>query len=149
MLSQTLEYTCKRGTSNPPRYADGRCKECKRKKNRRQHLKDPAKHRHRSAIFYAANSEKYRGLARLQRQTRRGELNAYCAKRRAKKLRATPIWANNEKVRELYLIAKQKGQHVDHIIPLNNPSVMRAALGSQLQLLSPNENLKKSNHFNP
>ncbi len=70
------------------------------------------------------------------------------AKRRALKLQATPLWANQELMKDMYKEAALKGMHVDHIIPLNNPLVCGLHCEFNLQLLPAKENLSKSNKFN-
>lgn len=68
------------------------------------------------------------------------------AKRRASKLLATPVWADKLKIKEVYLLCPI-GMHVDHIIPLNNPLVCGLHVHNNLQYLTAQENLEKSNSF--
>lgn len=68
------------------------------------------------------------------------------AKRRAAKLLATPLWADKLKIKEIYLLCPI-GMHVDHIIPLNNPLVCGLHVHNNLQYLTVQENLEKSNSF--
>lgn len=69
------------------------------------------------------------------------------AKRRAMKLQATPHWANQEVIKQIYKEATEKGMHVDHIVPLNNPLVCGLHCEFNLQILPATENLRKSNKF--
>lgn len=75
--------------------------------------------------------------------------NVYEAKRRALKLQQTPAWyaSEHEAIQELYKKAQELGMHVDHIIPLNNELVSGLHTSANLQLLTPEENLSKSNKF--
>lgn len=71
----------------------------------------------------------------------------YMALRRANQLHATPTWANLEKINEIYSKCPS-GFHVDHIIPLKNPSVCGLHVEANLQYLTAQENMSKSNKFN-
>ena len=65
-------------------------------------------------------------------------------KRRAIKLRAIPKFADLNKIKEIYKNC-QKGYHVDHIIPLNNPIVCGLHVEWNLQYLSAKDNCSKGN----
>lgn len=71
---------------------------------------------------------------------------ARTAKYRAKKLQATPQWANIEAIKEFYENCPE-GHHVDHIIPLNGTNVCGLHVIENLQYLPAKENLKKSNKY--
>ena len=84
----------------------------------------------------------------LRRAKRFPEKGRYAAaKRRAMKLQATPHWANQEVIKQIYKEATEKGMHVDHIVPLNNPLVCGLHCEFNLQILPATENLRKSNKF--
>lgn len=74
---------------------------------------------------------------------------AQAAKRKSYKLRAIPLWANLDAIREIYKLAKQAGKEVDHIIPLISKHVCGLHVENNLQLLSPIENRRKGNTFDP
>lgn len=75
----------------------------------------------------------------------------YNSTSRAKKLSATPSWANLERIREIYKEAKRqelltgKKCHVDHIVPLNSPIVCGLHVENNLQILFASDNLRKGN----
>lgn len=58
---------------------------------------------------------------------------------------ATPKWANLDIIRDIYNNAE--GAHVDHIIPLQGELVCGLHVENNLQYLTPEENLRKSNKF--
>lgn len=83
-----------------------------------------------------------------------GKVNAYTAKRRSKKLLATPDWLTVEMLDEiinLYILSKQKEletgikHHVDHIVPLQGIGVCGLHVPWNLQVITAEENQKKGN----
>ena len=77
-------------------------------------------------------------------------------KRRAAKLKRTPIWLSENDKREISLIykiaarvSKETGidYHVDHEIPLQGEFVSGLHVPDNLQLLKASENLSKGNNF--
>lgn len=75
--------------------------------------------------------------------------NARTARRRAARLKATPIWADHGKILAFYEEAKRLSSHVDHIVPLQNPLVCGLHCEANLQVLSGPENMSKSNRYWP
>lgn len=67
--------------------------------------------------------------------------------RRARVLKAIPAWEQKEAIREFYRKCPV-GYHVDHIIPLSNDIVCGLHCVKNLQYLTAEDNLKKSNTFN-
>ena len=69
------------------------------------------------------------------------------AKRRAKKLNATPKWLSKEdraKIKDIYMSCPD-GYHVDHIIPLQGEVVSGLHVPWNLQHLPAQVNISKSN----
>lgn len=75
--------------------------------------------------------------------------NAITARRAAKKVRATPLWAEWDQIAEVYRQAASRGWHVDHVVPLNSPLVCGLHCWANLQVLSPSENCSKGNFHWP
>lgn len=67
--------------------------------------------------------------------------------RRARKLQATPKWANLDKILEIYKEASSRRMHVDHIVPLAHPRVCGLHVEWNLSILTPLENFKKNNRW--
>ena len=59
-----------------------------------------------------------------------------------------PPWANLEKIKSIYLLARSLGKHVDHIIPVRGKIVCGLHCEDNLQILSQQENSRKGNKFN-
>lgn len=75
------------------------------------------------------------------------------AARRASKRQASPIWADNKKIKLLYSKAARLTDEtgvkyvVDHVIPLVNDKVCGLHVHNNLQVITQLDNLKKSNKF--
>ena len=94
--------------------------------------------------YYKKNSEKIKQYVSEWRKKNKNITNAYKAKRRASELKATPRFANLDKIKEIYKNCPI-GYHVDHIVPLNNKNVCGLHVEWNLQYLTPSANLSKSN----
>lgn len=79
--------------------------------------------------------------------------------KRAKELNRIPKWAYSKEVRyQIYLVYLKAQQmnigskvkyHVDHILPLTNSLVSAFHTPANLQILTKEENIAKSNNFTP
>lgn len=81
-----------------------------------------------------------------------GYYSALNNERRARKLQRTVKWGSPDKIREIYEEAaemRKQGQnvHVDHIIPLQGENVSGLHVENNLQIITAEENLRKSNKF--
>ena len=97
----------------------------------------------RNKEYYEENKDCYH---KSYIDAHRAEYNARNAKRRADRTSATPPWADLEIIKRIYDCAE--GDHVDHIIPLNGDLVSGLHVESNLQYLSPEDNLSKGNKYN-
>ena len=70
---------------------------------------------------------------------------------RARKIKAIPQWADNDKIKSIYAMASWlsfscfQEYHVDHIIPLKNSKVCGLHTQDNLQIIPAHDNLRKSN----
>lgn len=67
--------------------------------------------------------------------------------RRARLIRATPMWHERDQIKHLYITANELNLEVDHIVPLVHPLVCGLHCLANLQLISKSENLIKKNTF--
>lgn len=68
------------------------------------------------------------------------------AKRRAQKINASPSWVDHKTIQEIYKNCPPD-HHVDHIIPLINENVCGLHVPWNLQYLTAEQNLVKSNSY--
>lgn len=97
------------------------------------------------------NADKAKLAVRRWQKNNTAVMNANKAKRRAAKLKATPVWADQSKITEYYFAADFLGMvtgiwhHVDHIVPLQSDIVCGLHWEENLQVLTAIDNLRKSN----
>ncbi len=75
-----------------------------------------------------------------------GFCNHKAALYRARLQKVTPVWADLDRIKEIYANCP-KGYHVDHIIPINGKNVTGFHIETNLQYLSAFDNRSKSNKF--
>ena len=106
--------------------------------------------------YREANREKARACSKKWQKANKGKANAYRAKRRAKKLKATPKWLtpNDWKWIEWYYTqARQLTEltgikhEVDHIHPLQGETVSGLHVPWNLQVITRAENSSKGNRL--
>lgn len=132
-------------------------KEKQKAYSRAWYLANPEKHKSYINTSRANNPEKYRDYLKSWQLANPDKCNAATAKRRALKLKATPIWADSEKIaiEEMYSLAKQLTiitgikHQVDHIVPLNSDIVQGLHCLANLQILCAKENISKGNRTWP
>lgn len=111
--------------------------------------RNPEKVKQKMRKWRGANSEKARAASRAYAHAHPERVNAWCAARQARKLRATPTWASLEHIAQVYDQAKTLGKVVDHIIPLRSKLVCGLHVPANLQLLTRAENSAKGNRYWP
>lgn len=98
------------------------------------------------------HAEKSRARQReIRREWRKANPAAHRAEvneRRAKRLGATPSWADKRAIREFYK-GCPGGFHVDHIIPLKGAIVCGLHVLNNLQYLTEFDNMSKKNRYDP
>jgi hypothetical protein len=103
-------------------------------------LSNPERVREQRLRNYAKNSDRYTAALALYR---------------AKKRKATPVWANSFFIGEAYHLAKLRTKmlgfpwHVDHIVPLKSKRVCGLHVENNLRVIPSVENIRKGNHSWP
>jgi hypothetical protein len=92
--------------------------------------------------WYSDNKDYHREYLAINRES----FNFNNAKRRAAKIKAIPSWASLEEIAKLYS-QRKVDEHVDHIYPLQSSWVCGLHVKENLQILSADENLSKSNKY--
>ena len=121
-------------------------KKYQKKYQKEFYLKNKDKIKERDKLYRLNNKDKVRKTKRLSRLKNPSLIKYHCAKRRAMKLKATPKFADLNKIKEIYKKCP-KGYHVDHIVPLINKNVCGLHVEWNLQYLTPSANISKSNKF--
>lgn len=107
---------------------------------------NPEKVRASSAKWRAANPERARQAATAWLAANPEKNRAKAARRRASKLQAAPIWADELAIKAFYG-ACPEGHHVDHAVPLKGKNVCGLHTLANLQYLTAKDNLSKGNRF--
>lgn len=105
---------------------------------------------------YAANNpEKILENVAAYARNNRHKMNAKKALHEAEKIRATPSWADRNEIAQLYKrsaeVSKSTGirHDVDHIVPLRGLTVSGLHVACNLQVITKDKNMKKSNKHWP
>lgn len=138
-----------------------RCSTCKVEKPfeefiKNKNKKDGYNNQCKSCIkkYQEENKDKISEYKKQYREENKDKTRAATARRKAKKLQATPCWLTTEHLKSIerfYTISKEMElssgvkYHVDHIIPLQGETVCGLHVSWNLQTLEVSENLSKNN----
>lgn len=129
--------------------------------NKDQLVEAGRKNQHKNNEYskaYRQNNKEQRRITGIKWRAKNKVLTCFLANaRRARKLQATPKWAEAElkQIEALYREAARLQEetgvihHVDHIIPLQSDLVCGLHCLANLQILTQRENNQKSNKFDP
>lgn len=135
------------GTTNRPRRVDGLCGKCAKPDSSFQLQAQSV--RGVCRVCGCENigdlpNQKYCGDCLSRKRARQKKADKCIYKSRLRK--CTPLWADKSKIKEIYKL-KPDGCHVDHIIPIRGDNVCGLHCEENLQYLTADENIKKSNHY--
>lgn len=135
------EYNRKYRQENPEKFREWR-------------KENPEKRRESVRKWAKENLEKVRRKNRKWQKENSEKVTAISAKRRARKLQATPHWLTEYQYKQIELkywisqfLTDYTGiqHHVDHIHPLQGENICGLHVPENLQILTAEENLRKSN----
>jgi hypothetical protein len=96
---------------------------------------------------YRKNKTKYQKYFKKYLQENKKAILANVSKYKANKRKATPVWANNKLIQNIYKNCPE-GFHVDHIYPLRSPIMCGLHVENNLQYLKAEQNIAKNNKVN-
>ena len=143
------EYAKKRIELSTAAYASSPEKQKARSASRRALLSKTPEFIAYEKAYRAANKPAAQAYKKLWMKKNAASINQRNAARRALCKLATPKWADKQAMNDVYAEAKHMQMHVDHAIPLNHPLVCGLHVWENLQLLTPEDNLRKNNRFDP
>lgn len=138
---------CKRGHIVERYVSDARCIKCAQERV----FENVAKWRKRNPLWYEKDRERYCRNAMKWAKGNRAKRQMADAKRRAIRVNATPNWADNDAILDIYQEAQRLTEetgiphHVDHIIPLQGENVCGLHVENNLRVIPASKNLSKSN----
>jgi hypothetical protein len=109
----------------------------------------------RATAYNKKNKEKRKTTTSKYAKNHPHKILMNVMKRNAKKLQATPKWADETKIACLYSVAAMLNKygtekyHIDHIVPLRSKIVCGLHTYENLRVITAKENLQKSNKHQP
>lgn len=130
-----------------------KCKECSSIINKKRYEKNKKQILFSNAVWRDNNREKHRASQRKWKNENKALVNHHTALRRAKKKKATPLWADINRIKYIYAHCQWLNKtfncnmQVDHIVPLNGKNICGLHIHQNLQVIPAEENIKKNNSF--
>lgn len=151
----TLYFTgkaCKHGHVAKRRASNGCCVDCEAAKRNTEERK-----KYHQA-YVDRNRETVRKTASRYIENNRGKVNARTAARHATKMQRQPKWLTKQEklhMRCLYQVSAMRNResdikwHVDHIVPMQGENVCGLHVPWNLRVIPAEDNIRKSNRFEP
>lgn len=130
------------------------CKICHNARSKNKYYEKHTENRARLSKYYEDNHEKEKAARREHYQKNKSTYLFNFYKREERLKEATPNWLTNLMLSEIKELYKQRQKlseltgveyHVDHIVPIQGKDVCGLHVPWNLQIITAEENLKKSN----
>lgn len=156
-----------------PRYKDGFgswCRDCHKERGSQWARENRKANNQKASEWRAKNKQKLKEINRRSKVKRKkvdaelrlawGRKNQervrfFSMRRKAQKVQATPVWADEEAIAQIYweatYIQALTGvkMHVDHIVPLQHEDVCGLHCEANLRVITATENISKKNYWWP
>jgi hypothetical protein len=132
------------------------CKICHNARSKNKYYEKHDENRSRLSKYYEDNHEKEKAARREHYQKNKSSYLFNFSKREERLKEATPSWLTDSMLSEIKEIYKQRQKlseftgiehHVDHIVPIQGDIVCGLHVPWNLQIITAEENLKKSNKY--
>jgi hypothetical protein len=116
---------------------------------------NPEKSRRSNIQWKIEHRERSRSTSMAWKKANPGKVVAQIALRKARKIQATPSWADLQLISDIYDFAAFRSRregikyHVDHVLPLKGENVCGLHIENNLVILPATENIRKSNGLDP
>jgi len=133
------------------KYIRNECSSCQRARVKRWTIENRERSREIKRGWILRNKEKMDRARLSWNERNKDKIAERCRRYQAKKLKATPDWANRDKMTVFYNLAQtlseKKGvpHEVDHIVPLTSRIVCGLHVETNLQVIERRSNRSKGN----
>lgn len=100
-------------------------------------------------VWYKRYTKYAKDYQKRYARLHKSSVNAKNSSRKAKKIEATPAWANQEEIKYIYSLAQEKSLEVDHIVPLKSGDVCGLHCEDNLRCIPSELNMYKGNRYWP
>lgn len=135
---------------------DNRCAPCKNARRRERYKQNKEYEDARNRAWMDKNRKYFRAYNKEYYEKNKDDYSARTAKRKARLLNATPVWADERYLKDLYVNCREAEIifkdidvkfNVDHIVPLKGKLVCGLHTEDNLQILTASENFRKNNVY--
>jgi hypothetical protein len=129
------------------------CKDCKHESSKKWNAKNKEKHSEMNRKWYEENKEHHLVNSKKWYENNKHRKLETTTAREKRCVLATPTWADRELIKELYALARKLTEQtgipheVDHIVPLQGVNVSGLHTQDNLQVITAEQNRRKSNKF--
>jgi len=129
------------------------CKQCKHLSGKSWHERNKQKHSEINRKWYEENKEQHLANSKAWYEANKHRKLETTTAREKRCILATPTWADRELIKELYALAQKLTEQtgipheVDHVIPLQGETVSGLHVPDNLQVITQEENRRKSNKY--